>query len=422
MKQEKEILIVGAGFSGLVQAYYLVQEGFKVILCDIEKRTGGVIQTQKEQDYLFESAANAFLANRELETLSQEIGVSLMPTLSGAKIRWIFRFSEMKRWPLSYKESLPVISFLLTTLLWHRWLGLRSLGIKNKETLKEWADRRLGKAGSEYLLEPAMQGVFATTSDKLDAQLILSSLFNRRPRGKLRGSVAPRDGMGEWVTQLKNYLIQKGCEFRLGLSQQEVNQLIDSKLKSPQKNKALVLAVDLNSLKQLANDKIILLPESLERTSSTSLTSVKLIYKNQPPVVRGFGCLFPRSERFYSLGVLFNHNIFAHRAPHGVSETWILNDQKMKMSEMSEQALIRYVQSDRYQLFSKHQEPDNVRVDQWQNRIPVYDQNLALFLEDLKNKRPSFALIGNYLGDLGLSKILFHAKKNAKSFVEEWSE
>ncbi len=421
MQNKKSVLIVGAGFSGLVQAYYLVHKGLKVVVCDTQTQEGGLLQTQKFSGFLSESAANAFLANLEIEKISQVIGIELLSAQSESKIRWFFKAGKLTRWPLSLIETLKLSFPLALLLIQTRFFGIKALDLKENENLKDWAQRKLGQPFANNLLEPAMQGVFASSSDKLDSRLILTSLFSRKEKGQLRGSISPKNGMGDWIHHLKKYLENQGVDFKLGLSSQAVDELINESLSGgDQPFYPLCFAVDLKSLKEMQiRFPSLQLPKSLKKTQTASLTSVQFFYKSSKiKTAKGFGCLFARDLKFHSLGVLFNQNIFAHRAENGFSETWILNDQKIKFSEMSSSALIRYVQSDRYLLFQEHEEPDYVKVYQWPHRLPLYDHNLAHFIDDLKKRPLKFCLVGHYLGDLGLSKIIFHAQKNSLKLTE----
>ena len=52
----KDIVVIGAGLTGLTTAYYLSRAGKDVMLMDKEKRCGGAIQTLNEGGFLFEAA------------------------------------------------------------------------------------------------------------------------------------------------------------------------------------------------------------------------------------------------------------------------------------------------------------------------------------------------------------------------------
>ncbi len=397
MSKAKSFNIVGAGFSGLIQAFYLLEAGFSVHVHEKEDQVGGLLGSHSSGDFLVERAANALMASKELERIAKIIDVRLEPMKSKARKRYIYRDGEMRRWPLNLSESLPLFSFALKAKLFKKMPKF-----DGKESLSMWTEYTLGAAARDYLIEPAMQGVFASYSDELNAQAVFQSLFPSQLTGRLRGSVAPRGGMQTWIIKMRNYLKDQGCRFTLGQSVNEPMDLAN-----------LIMAVDLKELKSLANRlKLSYLPQSIFSTKMASLTSVTVLYKNPVSAPEGFGCLFPRKENFYSLGVLFNHNIFPGRASSGHSETWILNDSQKTFSEMSPSALQDYVLADRARLFSKSDKPDECYSYPWPERIPLYNSDLLEFNQNLELDPPPFLLIGNYLGQLGLSRILIRAQDN----------
>lgn len=382
----------------MVQAFYLSEAGYKVHLVEKEQRLGGLLESVQTTDFLFETAANAMIANRELERVAQSIGVELIQPQKLAKKRYIYKQGQFKRWPVGWQASFSMLGFLIKKK-WRHPKYKPSEG----ESLYEWASQHLGIEATDYLLTPALQGVFATHAQNLDAELVLDSISKKTAKGRLKGSVAPRGGMQEWVDKMEAYLRGRGVSISLGSEDFDV-------LSTP-----TVLALDLSSLKKGAVQKKWELDPSLLETRLASLTSVSLGFSQDDQKIReGFGCLFPRSEKMHALGVLFNHSLFEGRANGGASETWILNDENIEFSSLSQSALLRYIHSDRSHLLKNGIPPQEVMVSQWPQRIPIYDKKLATFLKKQKQAQPPFLLVGNYLGDLGLAKILFHAQENVE--------
>jgi oxygen-dependent protoporphyrinogen oxidase len=397
LQEKKQVLVIGGGFSGLIQAFYLAEAGHPVRLLEKEDRLGGLLGSQQHDDFLFEQAANAMIANRELERVGKIIGVRWVQKKKQAGRRYIYRQGQMRRWPLGIAESLPLVPFL-----WHKKWRNSKAQPREDETLEVWGQRHLGPALTHYLLEPAMQGVYAAPLHDLDASLILKSLRYKPKRGRLRGSVAPSGGMQEWIDRMVDYLRHRNVEIQTGTEVSDFSW-----------DRPTILALGLSALQQLVNRQRVPLPSSILEAQCVSLTSVCLAFtETAERLPEGFGCLFPKSEKLNSMGVLFNHSIFPGRAERGASETWILGDQTMSFSRMSERALLRYVLSDRHVLRGATTDPTHWQVNQWPGRIPLYNRALKTFLSDLDQQRLPFLLIGNYLGDLGLSKILFHAKNN----------
>ncbi len=397
----KKIQIVGGGFSGLVQAFYLIEKGFRPVILERKNRLGGLLGSHKHQSFLVEQAAHAFLANAELESVSRAIGVPLVSRRRKASGKFIYRNGGKYRQPLFFSELIPLFVFLLKG-------GLTKAvrNVKDGETLKQWGQRCLGKAATRFVLEPAMQGVFAVSSDQLDAGLVLGSFRGKSSKGRLKGSVAPEGGMQEWIDGMKFYLESRGCELIMN-HKAEISDSCPT-----------LWAVDLASLKKISERKKKHLPHEIQKTKTASLSSVTLMFGNENPCSKGFGCLFPGGSGFHSPGVLFNHNTFKGRVEEGCSETWILGDQVMGFSGMSEEALLRYVLSDRYRFTGLLEEPLAFKIFQWRDCLPVYDKNLGNFIKALDREKRKDLFVGNYLGQLGLSEILIRAKANAEKVKE----
>ncbi|MCJ8275604.1 MAG: hypothetical protein MJK18_02090, partial [Bdellovibrionales bacterium] len=160
--------------------------------------------------------------------------------------------------------------------------------------------------------------------------------------------------------------------------------------------------------------------KKIKELKSVSLTSVTLHFESDNDNCQGFGCLFPREENFHSLGVLFNHHIFENRAEKGMlSETWIFNDERKSISQLEENDLISLILEDRKRLRSIDETPSRQFVHQWNKRIPLYNNELEEVLDHGLRGEKNLFIFGNYLGSLGLSKILVAAKKISQQVIEE---
>ena len=68
---DKNVTIYGAGFSGLILAYFLKSEGYKITIHEKSNKVGGKIQTKKVEGGLVEKGANALYLNADgLELLN----------------------------------------------------------------------------------------------------------------------------------------------------------------------------------------------------------------------------------------------------------------------------------------------------------------------------------------------------------------
>src|SRR5262245_53421029 len=69
-------IIVGAGISGLVEAYWLKMLGRKVLLIEAGDRFGGVIQSIDADGFLIERGPNSLRGTHEFLDLVEELDLS----------------------------------------------------------------------------------------------------------------------------------------------------------------------------------------------------------------------------------------------------------------------------------------------------------------------------------------------------------
>lgn len=383
----KKIKVIGGGFSGLSIAYYLAKKGIEVDLFEKSNRLGGLLGSQKNSWALVEHAANGFLASDELISFCNDLGVRLVQANKEHRKRYIYR-GRPRQIPLSALETTRLAVGILR----------RKKPICG-QTAKDWSSSIFGFGASEYLIGPGMAGVFGTDLSQLSASLLYDYFFkyrNKRKRGSLRGLCAPEQGMQSFIDILAKALKNLGVEIHL-----ESEERIYA-------DEPVVIATNAKVASELLINRDEWLSDQLANIKYLPLTSVTLGFKDAEEKLEGFGCLFPHCENFNSLGVLFNTSIFPHRGPYQ-TETYIL-----PFCENRQDALLQKIQLDRQKLYRKAsvQVPDEVQVHSWSEALPLYDVNLENFLNKMILPQNVF-LTGNYLGRIGLTKILEHNKEIA---------
>ncbi|MFN8004976.1 MAG: FAD-dependent oxidoreductase, partial [Acidobacteriota bacterium] len=298
------VTVVGAGFSGLTTAYYLVKAGARVCLIERNDRPGGLLGTLRTEHGLVETAANGILNSARLEALCADVGARLIAPRSGASARYIWR-GKPRRWPLKAGESIRVLTGLLS--------NATALRGKPQETIVGWGQRVLGNGATRFALVPALSGIYAGDEQRLSAGLIFA---RRTPdpvnqqKPQQRGTVAPAQGMQELIDRLTEYLQRNGAEFHF-------NQAAE--LRSGQPAAICTSASQaVNVLREIAPD----VSAAFGRVEMLSLVTATCFYQRHPQQPQGFGCLFPREQGFRARGALFNDCLFEGRSQVR-SETWI---------------------------------------------------------------------------------------------------
>lgn len=398
--EKRRIQVVGGGFSGLALAYFLGREGFHVKIVEKSGHFGGMLHTTSTPFGLAESAANALISNALVEETAIELGIELVPTLAEAKKRYIFRRGSPRRWPLSGKATLRFLGETVPRFLVNRGAFLPKAG----ESVQAWGQRTLGRETTDYLLVPGLSGVYAGRPEELSASLILKRFLSggkKAAKGRLRGSVAPIRGMGEWARGFRLWLELHGMEFG-----QEAEE-----------GARTVVALPPHQAAQFLKGKAPALAADLEKIEMLPLVSVTCFFPKSPGI-DGFGCLFPRGEGFRVLGILANDRIFPGRAGDGyISETWIFGGATdREILRRSDEEILSLIQSERARIMGRATAIAHAEIHRWPSAIPHYNIALEKMLAGRDQlSEGNFTLFGTYLGDLGLARVMLRAQESARN-------
>ena len=396
------VKVVGAGFSGLVTAYYLVKEGLQVRIVEKNSRPGGLIQTIQTPQGPVETAANGIRNSVRLEAICADIGVPLWPTRREARARYIFR-GRPTRFPLEGTEVLR-LGFRFAS-------SATSLRPRPLETVSNWGRRVVGAGATDYFLAPALGGIYAGDPDRLSASLIFGQAslpahlqMTRPARPRVHGTVAPPKGMQQLIDRLCEYLDRAGVQFAFDC---------DGKLEAGEPS---IVCTSAPAAAECLADAAPQLSECLRQVEMMPVVTVTCHYPTSAAKLKGFGCLFPRAEGFRARGVLFNEFIFDGRGP-AHSETWIFGGAlDPGIVNLSDPELIELIATERKRLYGEDHEVTETYLTAWPEALPHYSIDLERILTGLPAPPANVALAGNYLGGIGLAKLIERAAFVAQKF------
>lgn len=444
---DKEVLIVGGGFSGLVLARALAKAGRTVRVLEKRDRFGGVIQTQSTDGCLWEQAANGLLWCEPVALLFEDLQIEPITLPRSGRRRFIETVNgRLTQWPLGAVATLGFVVRLIPFLfervllkmrLSQKWLHRRPL---EHETVAEFAERLFGAGFAQNIATVATQGIYAESGDKLSAQLVLGKFWDRSisspspvnsvepwSQKRIRGTVFPAQGMSQLIEGLVDWLKEAGVQLETSVQEHSVVDRVKSHI---DQGGQVVLCCGARGASTILAQVV---PDDprVNWLLSVEYVPVALIHrlcrKRWQKKLEGFGALLrPKSsenERFRLLGILQNSIIFPNRKSHGglYSETWIAKgcvgeDGGECLSHSAWTALGEQVDAASRRLnggVDLQCEQSEFRF--WPETIPRYDRHLQSLQHELWAQQQAVFIFGNYLGEIGLSGLL----RNADRIVEQ---
>jgi oxygen-dependent protoporphyrinogen oxidase len=387
--RQTPVRIIGAGLAGLASAWSLTEQGRHVIVDEAGPRAGGLLDTRQTPEGLVEASARGFLWTNRVAALFAAAGVQPLFADERSKRRFIFRGGRPRRWPLGPTETISLVGHGAAALVTR---GMRARG---GESVAAWGQRVLGRAGTTWLLAPALQGIYASPVEALSARAIFGG---GRVGGKL--ATAP-GGMRQLLEGLLAALLARGVIVRFNARVDALEPGVPTVVATPAPVAATLIAPHAPGL-----------AAALSAIPMTNLLSVTAFYAPHPADTRGFGILFPRGTGIEALGVLFNADMFAGRGEYR-SETWIYGHSAPAAIDALRADLDGRLSNDRRVLTGRTDSPIACYPTLGPQRLPVYGPAILDVAARLGELPEWLSLRGNYLGKIGVSALVDAAARGA---------
>lgn len=342
-----DVVVIGAGLTGLTTAHYLKKRNKNFIVLEKENKIGGVINTKKENNFLFEEGPNTgVVGNTTVVELFENLSENCELELAGnnVKKRFILKNGKWEHLPLGLIDAIGTPLFTMKDKF--RVLGepFRSAGKNPHENLASFVKRRLGESFFNYAIDPFIIGVYAGDPNYLIPKYALPKLYNLEQKyGSLIGGTIKKSF--EKKTEIEKKVNRKVFSFKDGLSSL-TNALyksagtdhfiLNSKniIVNPTENGYIVTFTNKENEEVSINTKNIIstigayelessLPfiekEEIQKINSLLYTKVIELAigfnKWENIGLDGFGGLIPSIEKRDILGILYMSSLFAKRIP-----------------------------------------------------------------------------------------------------------
>lgn len=177
---EKDIVIIGAGITGLSAALSLIKQGFSVAMLEKSDRVGGQIRTFNEEGFVFESGSNTG------SVMSEDVPHLYAELYPDCEIEFAHKEAQKRLiWKNGRFHTLPsgLIGGITTPLFTFgdklRILGepFRAKGTNPDESVAQLTVRRLGKSFLDYAVDPFLSGIYAGDAHTLITRHALPKLY-----------------------------------------------------------------------------------------------------------------------------------------------------------------------------------------------------------------------------------------------------
>ncbi len=456
MNTKTNIIIIGAGLTGLAMAYFLRKSGRSVIIIEKDSRAGGVISTISEDGFIFETGPNTgVLSTPEIAGLFRDLAgkCDLDSANPKSKKRYILKNGKWQPLPSGLFSAVTTPLFTLKDKF--RILGepFRKSGNDPDETLAHLVKRRMGKSYLDYAVDPFISGIYAGDPSALVTRYALPKLYALEQKygsfitGAIKKSREPKTedqkratgevfsvkgGMKSLITALVGELKENS----LILSAKDISVVqnrtgfivtftntdgVSEEITAPN----VLTTFGGSSLK-------IVLPFIQEKelipvtaTKYAAVVQVAVGYKlwNGMPL-DAFGGLIPSRENRGVLGILFPSAIFKGRAPENgaLLSVFLGGIKKPDTILKSDQEIRDIVMKEIRETLFENREPDLLKIFRYKYAIPQYEKTSGERLDcinKIQDQYPGLILAGNIRDGIGMADRVKQAKSISDMLINQ---
>lgn len=440
---QRDVLVIGAGISGLTTAFLLSRRGWNVTVIEAAPRVGGAMETLDDGPWRFEMGPNTVVeSNHEVSALIADCGLvaEKLTAPATAKRRYLWKNGRLHALPGGPGGFLSTPLFSLGAklrLLKEPWIARPAGG--REETIAEFVRRRLGPEFLDYAVGPFVSGVYAGDPERLsvrwavarihamerDHGSLIRGVVGSRAKRKGRSSTqtSPAGGMisfRDGLETLPRRLAREIGDVRTGVACRRVvrsgGRFLAETSAGPVVAARVVLAVPADVAAQLLDD----LTGGASRLfteipyAPVAVASLGVRRADVAHPLDGFGFLVPRREGLNILGCLFPSTIFPGRAPegHAALAAFVGGRTNPEILARSDKEILAVVREELGRALGLRGEPVFQSLRRWPRAIPQYEIGHGRFVDRaaaIEQEIPGLSISGNFLHGISVPDCIRNA-------------
>jgi oxygen-dependent protoporphyrinogen oxidase len=448
-----DVLVVGAGASGLAAAFGLARRGLAVEVIDAASKPGGVIGTVQRDGALYETGPNSALDTTPLiGELLEAAGIAgeRMAASEIANTRFVIKGGKPMALPMAAGAFLatPLFSFAAKARLTLEPLIARQPA-DQEEVIAHFVRRRLGHEFLDYAIEPFVAGIYAGDPERLSVPAAFPKLHALEQRygslivGAVLGARERKKRAETAKNTAKSFSFRKGMQTLTDALAREVGRItLDARAISLSReadgtfalvfekagasltchSRAVVLAVPAGEAARLVYPLAPDATRALQQIEYPPVSVVASAYRREDVAhsLGGFGMLAPRVEGRALLGTLFSSSMFDGRAPDGtVLLTTFVGGRRNPALAMDEEAtIVETVAAEHRALLGTRAPALWNAVTRWPRAIPQYELGhlgRMAKIEEAEKSVPGLRFCANYRGGVSVGDCIANGHRTAES-------
>lgn len=441
-----EVIVIGAGISGLAAAYRLRARGHDVMVFDQGDVPGGRMRSERIDGFLMEYGANSIMTPAPAaDTLVAQLGLEPEKVTRGAAAhrRYLVRGGRMRGLPLQPCRFLLCDFFSLQGRL--RMLMEPFVPVQHDdETVAGFVRRRFGRELLDYVADPLVAGLLAGDPGQLSVGAAFPRLkqLERRAGSVLGGIIKSRFRHGAKAAGSPGSRVLSSFRQGLGTLPRAVAQRLAGRVFFGHRVEAVDhkagggyrVKVRHGAVAQwaAADSIIVALPAyaaaavlcgldpriagALAEIRHPPLAVVFLGYRAQSIAHRldGVGMLAPAVEKRSALGMLFSSTLFAGRAPpeHVALTAFVGGARQPQFARLAPDELQDLVHGEVQQLLGGRAAPLVARTHCWRHGLPQPGLDHAQRLGRIaagESEHAGLFLTGNYFSGVSTAACIQQA-------------
>ncbi|WP_342513025.1 protoporphyrinogen oxidase [Sporosarcina sp. FSL K6-1522] len=467
-RQNKRVVIVGGGITGLSAAFYMQKEArekglpLEVILVEAANRLGGKIQTIRRDGFVIERGPDSFLIRKKsVGILAEDLGIEGELVRNATGQAYVLVNGELHPIPGGSVMGIPtqVSPFLKTGLF--SWAGkiraagdfiLPRSGIEGDQSLGSFFRRRFGGEIVDNLIEPLLSGVYAGDIDHMSLQSTFPQFYEveKKHRSLILGmkKTTPKQ-----VPQKNGYGAKKEGvfhTFRNGLEtivealepQLEPESVLKGvRIDAIKKQSDHKTLLELNDGQTIEADAVILttghgmasklfapygLLQGLKEIPTTSVATVALAFPEEAVEQdrEGTGFLVSRSSDYSITACTWTHRKWPTTTPKGkvLLRAFVGRVGDEAIVDLPDAEIEKIVLADLGKVLDIKGKPDFTVITRWKEDRPQYrvghKQRIEAARAELKTQFPQVKLAGASYNGVGLPDCIDQGKAAVQEVLD----